>query len=157
MLTIISTILGIISSAIPGILKYLAQRETDSHELDMARLKLEAASKGLRMTEEATVASQADPLARDPEASIWVVNTRAMVRPVITFAFFAIFVFVKAGSAWVLVLHEGLTPQNIQQVSTLVLDDPYMAVFSTIVGFWFGMRSLEKYMPISPVKSINKR
>jgi hypothetical protein len=157
LLTIISTILGILSSSIPSIMAYFTKVENDRHELVMGQLKLEAAKQGYQIAID-VAGTQADvsdiTSARDadtaPGASQWVENTRALVRPLITYAFFLIFVAVKFLAVAVLVKQNGVSAANLKEITGAILDDPYMAVFSVICGYYFGSRAMEKFIPPVP-------
>ena len=68
-------------------------------------------------------------------------SLRASIRPTITYAFFIVFVAIKIAAFWVLV-ERNATPTELL---TLVWDNETMAIFSAIIGFWFGSRSIEKF------------
>lgn len=66
---------------------------------------------------------------------------RAGVRPLITYGFFAMFVFVKL---WAM-LH-GFETDNTpaMQLLPVVWDEGAEAMFAAVLAFWFGSRTLEK-------------
>ncbi len=154
-LTILSTLLGIVSSTIPGIIRYFEKRQELQYELAIGRLKLEAATRGYQIAvdvagtqadvSEIQSARQHDTITR---ASQWVVNLRSSVRPIITYTFFALVILVKFGFAIGMVLYANdgtITAATLDAIHTRLLDDPTNAVFSVILGFWFGSRAMEKY------------
>ena len=50
------------------------------------------------------------------------------------------------GHAFVVVWKDGLSVDNMQAVSNTILDGPSMAIFSVMIGFYFGSRGLEKFI-----------
>jgi len=152
-MTVLSTLLGIVSSTIPALIGYFEQKQKLQYELAIGRLKLEAATRGYQIAVD-VAGTQADvseiQSARHHDsvsgASQWVRNLRASVRPLITYIFFGIFIFVKLGHAFVVVWKDGLSVDNMQAVSNTILDGPTMAIFSVMIGFYFGSRGLEKFI-----------
>jgi hypothetical protein len=65
---------------------------------------------------------------------------RASVRPVITYTFFLVFIAVKVAAAYVMLT----TGQSVPEMLKAVWDAETMALFSTIIAFWFGSRVMEK-------------
>jgi hypothetical protein len=65
---------------------------------------------------------------------------RASVRPVITYTFFTVFIAVKMAAAYVMLT----TGQSVPEMLKAVWDAETMALFSTIIAFWFGSRVMEK-------------
>ena len=153
-LTILSTLLGIVSSTIPGIIRYFEKRQELQYELAIGRLKLEAATRGYQIAvdvagtqadvSEISSARQHDTITK---ASQWVVNLRASVRPVITYTFFVLIMVVKVGFAIGMVVYAAdgsVDGATLDAIHSRLLDDPTNAIFAVIIGFYFGSRSLEK-------------
>jgi hypothetical protein len=65
---------------------------------------------------------------------------KASIRPVITYVFFLLFIAVKSAAA-ITMLKSG---QSVPDMLTAVWDQDTMALFGTIISFWFGARILEK-------------
>jgi len=65
---------------------------------------------------------------------------RAFVRPFITYTFFFLFCAVKIAAAYVMIQNG----QSIPEMLKAVWDLETMALFSTVIAFWFGSRTLEK-------------
>ena len=65
---------------------------------------------------------------------------RASLRPVVTYVFFITFIAVKVAVIYVMI------QQNASMVEMIkaVWDQDTMALFGTVMGFWFGTRILEK-------------
>ena len=66
----------------------------------------------------------------------------ASVRPVITYLFFCLFLSVKA----VILLKAIEEGGNWKEAVPLMFDNETQALFSAIIAFWFGQRSVSKFM-----------
>ena len=98
-----------------------------------------------RLAEIQTQADMAESKALYQHASIpshvkWVEALRASVRPVITYAFFALFVFVKV-MALTALLQQGFT---ITDSVLTIWDEETQALFAAVMAFWFGSRNVTK-------------
>ena len=147
LLTLLSPFFGILGSLLPNIVQIFAKREEYKHDIDL----LEAQSKFAVQQAQASLDIEnvkADALEGqsiyDHDKSIdggkFINALRASIRPVITYLFFFLFVTVKIAAASVMI-NKGL---SIPDMLSAVWDQPTMALFSTIVAFWFGARTLEK-------------
>ena len=143
MIAFLGVLAGFLSSAIPEALKYFKQKQDNAHELKVLGLQMQAQAQGHteRLAEINTQAdiSESQALYKSSEVSKtgvkWVDAVIGLltssVRPVITYAFFGLYASIKV---------------SLYQGSMLELwTDMDMAVFATIVGYWFGSRSLEKF------------
>ena len=143
MIAFLGVLAGFLSSAIPEALKYFKQKQDNAHELKVLGLQMQAQAQGHteRLAEINTQAdiSESQALYKSSEVSKtgvkWVDAVIGLltssVRPVITYAFFGLYASIKV---------------SLYQGSMLELwTDLDMAVFATIVGYWFGSRSLEKF------------
>jgi len=68
-------------------------------------------------------------------------NLRSSVRPVITYAFFFLFMFLKVATFVVLILQQGSL--DLELIAGL-WDSNTSTLFSAIMSYWFGRRSIEK-------------
>jgi hypothetical protein len=167
MLSIISAILGIGSSALPNVLSFFQQKGDQKHEREMAILQnqqaMAMAEKGFVSQEKVAAieleGTYAETYAQErvalydhdkqliEKASQNVVDLNAKVRPFITFMFVGLLVFVDVLSLiWVLYL----TSQNPDLDFFLTAIDKVfsteeMSILASIIGFWFGSRQWEKY------------
>ena len=66
----------------------------------------------------------------------------ASVRPVITYLFFGLFLAVKA----VILLKAMESGADWKDAVPLMFDNETQALFSAIIAFWFGQRSVNKFM-----------
>lgn len=147
MLAIISPILGIFGSLLPNIVKIFERKQELQHDIEIAKLQMEAAKQGaqfqLDLANIKADSAEGDSL-RSHDASIdggkFVNALRAFVRPFITYTFFFLFCAVKIAAAYVMI-NNGL---SIPDMLKAVWDTETMALFSTVIAFWFGSRTLEK-------------
>lgn len=135
-----STIMGLLSGFIPNFIKYVEMKAQHKHELELLRLKIEAASRGIEL--EAVVNDGAS--ARDHDTYIAgsgpMETLRASVRPVITYSFFLLFMIVKL-SVVALMFTKGA---NTMDIINTVWDAYTMAIFGSVIGFWFGTRAMTR-------------
>jgi hypothetical protein len=161
MLSIISGLLGIGSSALPSILGFFQQKGDQKHEIAMARLQTEReaamAAAGFASQEKIeaikldeievqTYAQEREALYNHDmkimdKASQSVVDLNGKVRPYIAFTFVGLLVFVDvAGFFWA--VKSGV---EFTTAMNLVFSDDEMAIVSSIMGFFFGSRQWEKH------------
>ena len=166
MLSLLSTLGGLLISGLPKLLEYFQNKADQKHELEMMRVQtereLQLAAAGFaaqaRMEEIRTeqVAMETDArmteaaLAHDQKvlekASRWVANYVGTVRPTVTYIFVLELVFINAFMAWYLWQHPTLI-QSIDDVirySDLIFSSDEMAMLGGIIGFWFGSRQWSK-------------
>jgi hypothetical protein len=148
MITLISTIFGVLSGLLPNIIKIFEKKLDYKHEIELTKIKMDAAREGLVLQLQVeglkTDIAEGESLRKhdsDIEYTGFWAALRASIRPVITYAFFIVFVGIKVAAFWVLV-ERNATPTELL---TLVWDNETMAIFSAIIGFWFGSRSIEKF------------
>jgi hypothetical protein len=152
MITLLSTIFGVISSLIPNIIKIFEKKLDYKHELDLTKIKMDAAREGLvlqlQMEEIKADTLEGESIRKhdsDIEYTGFWAALRASIRPTITYAFFIVFVGIKIAAFWVLV--ERGTPTS--DLLLVIWDGETMAIFSAIIGFWFGSRAIEKFTKYS--------
>lgn len=147
LLGLLSPFLGILGSLLPNIVNIFAKREEYKHDIEILKvqgeLSLQAAQANLDVENVKADAVEGAAL-YDHDKSIdggkFINALRASIRPVITYLFFFLFCAVKISAATVMI-HSGL---SIPDMLTAVWDTETMALFSTILAFWFGSRVLEK-------------
>ena len=160
MLSILSGLLGIASSGLPSILQFFQQKGDQKHELTMAKLQnereLAMAQAGFQSQEKIAAIEYESTLAETytqerealyahdmkliEKSSQWVVNLSALVRPIISFTFVGLLVFVDvAGLVWA--INSGV---SFDVAMSQVFSDEEMSILASIIGFWFGSRQWEK-------------
>ena len=166
MLSLFSTLGGLLISGLPKLLEYFQNKADQKHELALAAVQTERelalAAAGfaaqMRVEEIRTeqVAMQTDAqmteaaLAHDAKvlekASTWVANYVGTVRPTVTYIFVIELMLINFFMAWYLYQHPTLI-QNIDDVikySDLIFSSDEMAMLGGIIGFWFGSRQWSK-------------
>jgi len=149
MLVILTTIAGLLSSAIPVIFRYFEMKQKYKFELQLATLKLEASlrnaevNKELKTIEETFADIQKSRESDAGYGNSWMETWRASVRPFITYSCFSLFYGVKVTTAIVL-LQSGLNIENMEAATKIILDDTTISIITIIIGFYFGSRFLNK-------------
>ena len=148
MITLLSTIFGILSSLLPSIVNIFQKKLDYAHEIELTKIKMDAAREGiiLQLQVEGIKAelAEGESIRRhdmDIEYKGFWGKVRASIRPVITYSFFILFCGIKI-SAFVVLVNRNATPTELL---LLVWDNETMAIFSAIIGFWFGSRAIEKF------------
>jgi hypothetical protein len=166
MLSLFSTLGGLLISGLPKLLEYFQNKADQAHELRLAALQnereLAMAAQGyaaqLKIEEVRTdqVAMETDArmteaaLEHDAKvlekASTWVANYVGTVRPTVTYIFVAELVCINAFMAWYLYQQPGLITSidDIIRYSDLIFSADEMAMLGGIIGFWFGSRQWSK-------------
>ena len=166
MLSLISTLGGLLISGLPKLLEYFQNKADQKHELALAAVQTErelalaaagfAAQAKVEEIRTEQVAMETDAkmteaaLAHDAKvlekAATWVSSYVGTVRPTVTYIFVLELVAINAFMAWYLWNHPGLI-QNIDDViksSDLIFSRDEMAMLGGIIGFWFGSRGWSK-------------
>jgi hypothetical protein len=166
MLSLFSTLGGLLISGLPKLLEYFQNKADQAHELKLAALQnereLAMAAQGyaaqLKIEEVRTDQVQMETDARMTEAALehdakvlekastWVSNYVGTVRPTVTYIFVLELVLINAFMAWYLWNHPGLIT-NIDDVikyADLIFSADEMAMLGGIIGFWFGSRGWSK-------------
>ncbi len=146
MLTLLGSLLGFMSSALPEIMSYFQEKRDLKHELAIIDRQLEQQRLGhsqrldeISVMSDAAQNQAAYQYASQPTGS-WIDALRASVRPVITYAFFLLFTYVKVSSLSVL-LNNGI-PFDVAVIR--LWDAETQGLFAAVISFWFGSRSLLK-------------
>jgi hypothetical protein len=152
MLTALTTVLGALTSVVPKIVNIFDKRQDHKYAIELERIRMEAAEKGvdleIALAETKAGLEEGDSLRRhdmDIEYHGWVETLRATVRPLITYIFFMMFIVIKGSAAYVMMQNGADIPTMLQAV----WDIETMAIFGSIMGFWFGSRTIEKYMELA--------
>lgn len=156
--TLLGTLAGGLTSILPGILSWLQRRDELKHEQKLAEIRYKLSSEQAKM-EVDIINARADAFEgeslRRHDASFdgtgFINALRRSVRPVITYLFFFLFVFVKAVAILAALRTTG-TQDWLgdallwNDLMPLIWDDQTSAIFGAIIGFWFGGRAIEKLM-----------
>lgn len=150
----VPALIGLLTSFLPNLVKYLENGQKNNHEIALAKLRMEAARQGMDqqlLIEDVKATVKEGESLRRADSVIsnnkYINNLRASVRPVITYAFFALFVTVKLSAA-TLLWRQGFESLDVLKV----VWDPYtVSAFGAILGYYFGTRSMiyvnERFYP----------
>lgn len=167
MLSLISTLGGLLVSGLPKLLDFFQNKADQSHEREMAKIQTERelalAAQGFAAqarieeirTEQVAMQSEAKmqnaALAHDEKvlekASKWVVNYVGTVRPTVTYIFVAELVLINLGLVYFLLFKEGLGTLTVEQfisATNIIFSDDEMAMLGATIGYWFGSRGWSK-------------
>ena len=155
LLTILSSLFGVASAVLPNLVKIMETKQDNRHEIELTKLKMEAASKGLELTaisEGAKADAAEGDSVRQHDTAInssgFLEGLRASIRPVITYCFFFLFCGVKIAIVWIMIQRDH-SPMDIVNA---VWDQNTMAVFAAVLGFWFGSRSMTRLTEMYNIK-----
>jgi hypothetical protein len=166
MLSLLSTLGGLLISGLPKLLEYFQNKADQKHELALARVQtereLQLAAAGFaaqaKMEEIRTEQVAMETDARMTEAALehdakvlekaatWVSSYVGTVRPTVTYIFVLELVAINAFMCYYLYTHPGLI-QNMDDVirySDLIFSSDETAMLGGILGFWFGSRTWSK-------------
>jgi hypothetical protein len=166
MLSLLSTLGGLLISGLPKLLEFFQNKADQAHELRLAQVQtereLQLAAAGFaaqaRVEEIRTeqVAMETDArmteaaLSHDQKvlekASRWVANYVGTVRPTVTYIFVLELVAINAFLAVYLWNHPHLITSidDVIRYTDLIFSSDEMAMLGGIIGFWFGSRQWSK-------------
>ena len=140
---IIGTIVGLVGSILPEVVKVIKDRNDSKHELEFLKVQAELQrEKQIHSTTELEIKSDLAELRAllkhdsSGAQSTLISSLRGSVRPIITYAFFGLFAFVQI---------YGATSLEGQAFIDFIWDNNTQELFGAVIGFWFGNRSVEKW------------
>lgn len=166
MLSLLSTLGGLLISGLPKLLDFFQNKADQAHELKLAALQnereLALAAQGFaaqqRIEEIRTDQVQMETDAKMTEAALkhdekvlekaskWVANYVGTVRPTITYIFVMELVAINLFLCYYLWSHPQLI-QSIDDVlkySEIVFSSDEMSMLGAVIGYWFGTRGWQK-------------
>jgi hypothetical protein len=166
MLSLFSTLGGLLISGLPKLLDYFQNKADQKHELALAQVQTE---RELQLAAQGFIAQQkveeirTDQIAMQTDAqmteaalkhdekvlekaSTWVVNFVGTVRPVVTYIFVLELCAINAWIAYYVYSRPSLVTSmdDLIRVSDIIFSTDEMAMLGGIIGFWFGSRSWSK-------------
>jgi hypothetical protein len=166
MLSLFSTLGGLLISGLPKLLEFFQNKADQAHELRLAQVQTErelalvaagfAAQAKVEEIRTEQVAMETDArmteaaLEHDAKvlekASTWVSSYVGTVRPTVTYIFVAELVCINAFMAWYLYQQPGLITSidDVIRYADLIFSADEMAMLGGILGFWFGSRTWSK-------------
>ena len=166
MLSLFSTLGGLLISGLPKLLEFFQNKNDQKHELALAQIQvqmqLQMMAQGFaaqeRMEEirtdqiamqtdaEMTVAAYDHDKAILAKASTWVASYIGTVRPTVTYLFILELCAINAWLAYFVYSnpHLVVTIEDLVRVADIIFSSDEMAMLGAIIGFWFGSRSWNK-------------
>jgi hypothetical protein len=166
MLSLFSTLGGLLISGLPKLLDFFQNKNDQKHELALAQIQVEmqlqmmaqgfAAQERMEEIRTDQIAMQTDAemtvAAYDHDkkimdkASRWVVNFVGTVRPMVTYIFVLELCAINAWIAYYVYEnpHLVLNMGDLISLSDIIFSSDEMAMLGGIIGFWFGSRSWAK-------------
>jgi hypothetical protein len=173
MLSLISTLGGLLISGLPKLLEFFQNKQDQAHELRLAQVQtereLQMAAAGFAAqarveeirTEQVAMQTQAQMAQAEAEmvqgaqdhdkavlakASTWVANYVGTVRPTVTYIFVAELVCINAFLCYYLWQNPGLitSMDDVMRYVDIIFSPDEMAMLGGILGYWFGSRGWSK-------------
>jgi hypothetical protein len=148
MMTLLGSLLGFGSSFLPEVLNFFKAGQEHKQKMESMKLEMELMSKRselqLSLLDKQAGIKETEGLYKHDsiDAGGFVNGLRGSVRPVITYAFFGLFVAVQI-VIMVKVMNEG---GNWASAVTLMWTPETSGLFAAIMSFWFGNRAVSKYL-----------
>ena len=140
MLTLLGSLLGFGSSFLPKVMDYFQDKSDKAHELEVmkqaALVQLDQTAIEANIREVETVHEHDAAL----DGGSFVNGLRASVRPIITYLFMALFVAVEIATYYLLI-KSGVAPG---EALVAAWSEQIMALWASILAFWFGGRQFKK-------------
>jgi hypothetical protein len=162
MLSLLSTLGGLLISGLPRVLDFFQDKSDKKHELALANMQTE---RELAMADRGFIAQQkieeirTDQVAMQTEAQMqnaalehdqrvldrssqWVANYVGTVRPTVTYIFVLELVAINLFLAWNIFVMPGVITNmdDVVKMANVVFSEDEMAMLGGIIGFWFGSR-----------------
>jgi hypothetical protein len=166
MLSLISTLGGLLISGLPKLLDFFQDKADKKHELALAAVQTERelvlaregfiAEQKVEEIRTDQIAMQTDAqmtvaaLAHDEKvldrASKWVANYVGTVRPTVTYIFVLELVLINVYMMYWVMSTPGLvnSMDDIVRLADVIFSSDEMAMLGGIIGFWFGSRNWQK-------------
>lgn len=165
MLSLISTLAGILTSGLPSLLSFFQDKSDKKHEMELARIQTERelalAERGFiaqqkieeikteQISMQTDAQMQGAALEHDKKimdrASTWVVNLNGVVRPAVTFLFiFELIAINFALTYWFMSTGSINSIDDMIKAADTVFSQDEMSMLGAICGYWFGSRAWNK-------------
>lgn len=166
MLSLFSTLGGLLISGLPKLLDYFQDKSDKAHELELAKMQTE---RELQMLERGYAAQakveeiRTDQIAINADmemtkaayehdakvlekAAPWVASFVGTVRPMVTYLFVLELFVINVGIGMYVFTHPGIVNgvEDLLKIADEIFSDDEMAMLGGIIGFWFGSRNWQK-------------
>ena len=166
MLSLFSTLGGLLISGLPSVLGFFQDKSDKKHELELAKMQTErelqmmaagyaaqAKVEEIR-TDQVMMQTDADmtKAAYEHDAKVlqkaapWASTFVATVRPMVTYLFVAELFVINVGIGIYVFTHPGMVTgvEDLLKISDEIFSDDEMAMLGGIIGYWFGSRGWSK-------------
>jgi hypothetical protein len=166
MLSLISTLGGLLISGLPNVLGFFQDKSDKAHELDLAKMQTEREIQMMERgyasqakveeirTDHITMQTDAEmtKAAYEHDARVlakaapWASTFVATVRPMVTYLFVAELFVINVGIGVYVFMHPGVigSIDDLLKISDEIFSDDEMAMLGGIIGYWFGSRGWSK-------------
>ena len=160
MIALLSALVGFLSSAVPEFLHLFRDGRDRAHEITLLKLQMEHDARmgdrahATRLEEitlaaelrEAEILNQRPGVGENKTGIAWVDALAGSVRPMMTYAFFILYFAVKCAQFHLLVSPALPWVHTVSPMQALVSlwTEEDIAIFSAVIGFWFGNRTMVK-------------
>lgn len=148
MLSLLGSALGFAGSAIPAVTDIWKNKSNQKFELERMKVQAELSKAGyiheIRAYEAKAADKEHERLIQHDIAisrgSGVITALQRSVRPVITYAFFLLFIVIEI----ILLRQAVMTGMEVAEAIQILWDDQTKAIFAAIISFWFGTRAIDK-------------
>lgn len=166
MLSLFSTLGGLLISGLPKLLDYFQDKADKAHELELAQMQTEREMKMLAAgyaaqakveeirTEQVAINADMEmtKAAYEHDAKVlakaasWASTFVATVRPMVTYIFVLELFVINVGIGIYAFTHPGIinNVEDLIKIANEIFSDDEMAMLGGIIGFWFGSRNWQK-------------
>lgn len=166
MLSLFSTLGGLLISGLPKVLEYFQDKADKKHELELARMQTERELQMLAAgyaaqakveeirTDQMTINADMEmtKAAYEHDAKVlekaagWASTFVATVRPMVTYLFVLELFVINVGIGLYVFSHPGIVNgvEDLLKISDEIFSDDEMAMLGGIIGYWFGSRGWSK-------------
>jgi len=144
----LGSLLGFGGSVVPGIMDHFKTKAQNKFKLEemthMAELRKMGFDQDVKMYEQ-QASDQEHQRLIDHDIAIakstgFIAGLQKSVRPVITYAFFGLFVTIEVS-----LLNDALDKgAELSEALNVLWDEDTKAIFAAIISFWFGSRAIDK-------------
>jgi hypothetical protein len=146
MISLLGSLLGFGTSFLPKVFEFFQDKSDKKHELAVMEVQIrqqkELATQKLEAVNVDADIREIESLHRSmqPSGVKFIDGLRGSVRPVITYAFFGLFVFVEV-SAYLALTAQGVSALDAADAT---FDQDTRALFAAVISFWFGGRAINR-------------
>ena len=146
MISLLGSLRGVGTSFLPKVFEFFQDKSDKKHELAVMEVQIrqqkELATQKLEAVNVDADIREIESLHKSmqPSGVKFIDGLRGSVRPVITYAFFGLFVFVEV-SAYLALTAQGVSALDAADAT---FDQDTRALFAAVISFWFGGRAINR-------------